>query len=49
MIGKNLGATYPEIDVSVKKFVNPIVDSKVDNIVAQFHSESFIEKDVTNL
>ena len=48
MIGKNLGATYPDIDVSVKKSVNPIVDSIVDNRAEQFHSESFIEKDVTN-
>ena len=47
LIGKNLCVANMRIDVSMRMSVNPIVNAGVGNIVAQFHSESTINKAVS--
>ena len=49
LIGKNLCVVNLGIDVSMRMSVNPIVDARVGSIVAQFLSESSIDKAVTKL
>ena len=47
LIGKNLCVANMRIDVSMRMSVNPLVDARVGNVVAQLHSESSIDKAVS--
>ena len=46
LIGENLCVANLGIDVSMRMSVNPLVDARVGNVVAQLHSESTINKAV---